>query len=100
VGTPQSKRGAADVSYLQHAIQDTLKVLPKQHKPVLVIKSTVPPGTTAREIVPLFAKAGRKIGRDIGLANNPEFLREGIAWEDFIQPDRIVIGAGDDLSFE
>jgi UDPglucose 6-dehydrogenase len=59
----------------------------------------VPPGTTAREIVPLFAKAGRKIGRDIGLANNPEFLREGIAWEDFIGPDRVVIGAADDLSF-
>jgi len=99
VGTPQSKRGAADVSYLQRAIQDTLKVLTKGRKPVLVIKSTVPPGTTAREIVPLFAKAGRKIGRDIGLANNPEFLREGIAWEDFIQPDRVVIGAADDLSF-
>lgn len=99
VGTPQSKAGAADVSYLQRAISDTLKALPRGRRPVLVIKSTVPPGTTAREIVPLFAKAGRKIGRDIGLANNPEFLREGIAWEDFIQPDRVVIGAADDLSF-
>jgi UDPglucose 6-dehydrogenase len=99
VGTPQSQRGAADVSYLQRAISDTLKALPRGRKPVLVIKSTVPPGTTAREIVPLFAKAGRTIGRDIGLANNPEFLREGVAWEDFIGPDRVVIGAADDLSF-
>jgi UDPglucose 6-dehydrogenase len=99
VGTPQSKQGAADVGFLQRAITDTLKALPRGRKPVLVIKSTVPPGTTAREIVPLFAKAGRKIGRDIGLANNPEFLREGIAWEDFVGPDRVVIGAADDLSF-
>lgn len=100
VGTPQSERGAADVSYLQRAISDTLKALPRGRKPVLVIKSTVPPGTTAREIVPLFAKAGRTIGRDIGLANNPEFLREGVAWEDFIGPDRVVIGAADDFSFK
>ncbi|HTR41912.1 MAG TPA: nucleotide sugar dehydrogenase [Pseudomonadales bacterium] len=99
VGTPQSDEGKADVTFLQRAITDTLKALPRGRKPVLVIKSTVPPGTTAREIVPLFAKAGRKIGRDIGLANNPEFLREGIAWEDFIGPDRVVIGAADDLSF-
>lgn len=99
VGTPQSDEGAADVSFLQKAISDTLQALPRGRKPVLVIKSTVPPGTTAREIVPLFAKAGRAIGRDIGLANNPEFLREGVAWDDFIQPDRIVIGASDDFSY-
>ena len=99
VGTPQSRRGAADVSCLQRAIGDTLKALPPERKPTLVIKSTVPPGTTARRIVPLFARARRTIGRDIGLANNPEFLREGAAWEDFIRPDRVVIGAGDDPSF-
>jgi UDPglucose 6-dehydrogenase len=75
VGTPQSRRGAADVSFLQRAVSDTLKALPPKQKPVLVIKSTVPPGTMARSIVPLFARAGRTIGRDIGLANNPEFLR-------------------------
>jgi UDPglucose 6-dehydrogenase len=99
VGTPQSRSGAADVTFLQRAINDTLKALPPKRRPTLVIKSTVPPGTTARSLVPLFARAGRTIGRDIGLANNPEFLREGIAWEDFIRPDRVVIGAGDDLSF-
>ena len=99
VGTPQSRSGAADVSFLQRAVSDTLKALPPKRKPTLVIKSTVPPGTRRRSIVPLFARAGRTIGRDIGLANNPEFLREGLAWEDFIRPDRVVIGAGDDLSF-
>ena len=99
VGTPQSRSGTADVSFLQRAVSDTLKALPPKRAPTLVIKSTVPPGTTARRIVPLFARAGRTIGRDIGLTNNPEFLREGAAWEDFIQPDRVVIGADDDLSF-
>ncbi len=99
VGTPQSKSGAADVSYLQKAVSDTLAALPADRQPTLVIKSTVPPGTTARSIVPLFARSSRKIGKNIGLANNPEFLREGVAWEDFIGPDRVVIGAGDDLSF-
>ncbi len=100
VGTPQSRSGAADVSFLQRAVSDTLKVLPPKRKPTLVIKSTIPPGTLARSIVPLFARAGRAIGCDIGLASNPEFLREGLAWEDFIQPDRVVIGADDDLSFD
>ena len=99
VGTPQSDSGAADVSFLRRAVSDTLTALPPNRKPTLVIKSTVPPGTTARSIVPLFAGAGRTIGRDVGLANNPEFLREGLAWEDFIRPDRVVIGAGDGLSF-
>ncbi len=99
VGTPQRRNGAADVSFLKRAVSDTLSALPPKRKPTLVIKSTVPPGTLVRSIVPLFARAGRTIGRDIGLANNPEFLREGLAWEDFIQPDRVVIGAGDDRSF-
>lgn len=99
VGTPQTDSGAADVSFLRRAVCDTLKVLPPNRKPTLVVKSTVPPGTLIRSIVPLIASAGRTVGRDIGLANNPEFLREGLAWEDFIRPDRVVIGAGDDRSF-
>ena len=99
VGTPQNRRGAADVSFLQRAVSDTLNALPPKRRPTLVIKSTVPPGTTAHSIVPLFAQAGRKVGRDVGLASNPEFLREGVAWEDFTRPGRVVIGAGDDTSF-
>ncbi|HYA78907.1 MAG TPA: nucleotide sugar dehydrogenase [Candidatus Nitrosopolaris sp.] len=99
VGTPQSRSGAADVSFLQRAVSDTLKALPPKRKPILVIKSTMPPGALARSIMPLFKRAGRMIGRDIGLANNPEFLREGRAWGDFIRPDRVVVGAGDDLSY-
>ena len=64
-----------------------------------MIKSTVPPGTARARILPLFDKARRRIGDDIGLASNPEFLREGVAWTDFTKPDRVVIGAGDEKSF-
>jgi UDPglucose 6-dehydrogenase len=57
-----------------------------------VIKSTVTPGTTEEVIIPLLEKNGRKAGVDFGVCVNPEFLREGFAVEDFLNPDRIVIG--------
>jgi len=57
-----------------------------------VIKSTVTPGTTEEVIIPLLEKNGRKAGVDFGICVNPEFLREGFAVEDFLNPDRIVIG--------
>jgi UDPglucose 6-dehydrogenase len=100
VGTPARPSGEADVSFLTGAIVSTLKSLPAGRRPTLVVKSTVPPGTVQRKICPLFKKAGLVIGSDIGFANNPEFLREGFAWEDFTRPDRVVIGANDSFSFE
>lgn len=57
-----------------------------------VIKSTVIPGTTEEVIIPLLEKNDRKAGVDFGVCVNPEFLREGFAVEDFLSPDRIVIG--------
>jgi UDPglucose 6-dehydrogenase len=99
VGTPSRPSGAADVSFLAEAVKSTLAVIPRGDFKTLVIKSTIPPGTTQRQVRPLFERAGREVGEEIGLANNPEFLREGLAWEDFTQPDRIVIGAGDIASF-
>ncbi|HQD27624.1 MAG TPA: nucleotide sugar dehydrogenase, partial [Methanoculleus thermophilus] len=62
----------------------------------VVVKSTVPPGTTAGTVMPVVLEhAGRD---DIGFAMNPEFLREGLAVEDFLHPDRIVIGSRDGRS--
>ena len=64
----------------------------------IVIKSTVPPSTTKEKIKSILINLGIKVGEEIGLSNNPEFLREGYAWEDFIKPDRVVIGTEDDKS--
>jgi UDPglucose 6-dehydrogenase len=67
---------------------------------VLIIKSTVPPGTAQNEILPYLRAKGISGGNECSLANNPEFLREGKCWEDFIQPDRIVCGTQDEHAAE
>jgi UDPglucose 6-dehydrogenase len=63
------------------------------------VKSTVLPGTTQDLVLPLLEQSsGKKAGTDFGLAMNPEFLREGVAIQDFLTPDRIVIGCYDERS--
>ena len=98
VGTPALPSGAVDVTFLTRAVKAALKQIVTGKFKTFIIKSTLPPGTTDRCIVPLLKSARLKPGRDIGLANNPEFLREGLAWEDFLHPDRIVIGTTDERS--
>jgi len=72
---------------------------------VVVAKSTIPPGTTENLILPTVEKySGRKAGEDFGLCMNPEFLRQGEAVHDSLNPDRIVIGeydekSGDDVEY-
>lgn len=64
---------------------------------VVVVKSTVVPGTTDGTVLPILeASSGKKAGPDFGVGMNPEFLREGEAVEDFFYPDRIVLGAIDE----
>ena len=66
---------------------------------VVVVKRTVVPGTTENTVKPMIESAsGRKIGEEIGLAMNPEFLREGSAVNDMFEPDRVVIGEYDKRS--
>lgn len=98
VGTPNNNRGETDLSYILKAIDSVLKEINKNNYKVLVIKSTVPPSITKHVLQPYIQNKGYNIGIDIGLANNPEFLREGYAWQDFIKPDRIVIGTSDNKS--
>ncbi len=98
VGTPSDEQGKADLKYLFAAIDDILKNRTDNDFKVLVIKSTVPPSTTAKKVLPYLEHKGLKVGKDIGLANNPEFLREGHSWEDFMQPDRVVTGCSDTKS--
>ena len=68
---------------------------------VVIVKSTVVPGTTDDVVRPILEEAsGRTIGSEIGVAMNPEFLREGEAIDDFMNPDRIVIGGIDERSID
>jgi len=62
----------------------------------VVVKSTVPPGTTERVVIHEVLENRHLKNQDIGFAMNPEFLREGRAIQDFMRPDRIIIGSADD----
>ena len=95
VGTPSDEKGIADLSILNSAIENVLALTRGTAFSLLVIKSTVPPGTTA-QIERKFKQPGSNNG-NIYFANNPEFLREGHAWKDFVYPDRIVIGSNDEI---
>lgn len=100
VGTPYGENGEADLTYLYGAIEQTLESMKDSRFRVLVTKSTIPPGTTKNRIVPFIEKKGLKVGVGFGVANNPEFLREGHCWDDFINADRIVLGVSDEKSAE
>ncbi|WP_248925706.1 UDP-glucose dehydrogenase family protein [Paenibacillus hamazuiensis] len=95
VGTPSGPDGATDLSDLIAAVRACLEQLSPDRFRVHAIKSTVPPGTTAGFIGPMIERSGFRLGETAGLVNNPEFLREGSAWRDFIEADRIVIGEAD-----
>ncbi|SHG85591.1 UDP-glucose dehydrogenase family protein [Pedobacter caeni] len=86
--TPPGGDGAADLSYILGAAKDISKLV-TEYK-VIVNKSTVPVGT-ADKVQAVF-KAHTDI--EIDVVSNPEFLREGVAVEDFMKPDRVVIGTG------
>jgi UDPglucose 6-dehydrogenase len=89
VGTPSSRRGDgyADLTYIYEAAREIAPLL--QHYTVIITKSTVPVGT-ARQV----ARIVRELNPDcdFDVASNPEFLREGAAINDFMRPDRIIIG--------
>jgi len=97
VGTPfDGKR--IDLGYVRQAARDVgaaLRDLGRYH--VVVLKSTVVPGTTDDVVRPLLEEAsGGRAGVDFGVGMNPEFLTEGVAVRDFMEPDRIVIGGMDE----
>ena len=86
VPTPQGDDGSADLSYVQQAAEQISPHLP--HEAIVVNKSTVPVGST--KVVERALKRP-----DIRVVSNPEFLREGSAVQDFLKPDRVVVGADD-----
>jgi UDPglucose 6-dehydrogenase/GDP-mannose 6-dehydrogenase len=101
VGTPFVK-GKINLNYIKDTAKDIGKTLKdKTDYHVIVVKSTVPPGTTDELILPILERySGKKSGRDFGIGMNPEFLREGSAISDFMNPDRIIIGGIDKKTTE
>ena len=91
VGTPPKADGSPDMSFYQQAAKDVAEAM-NGYK-VLVTKSTVPIGTG--EWLRNFVRENLKIETNFGVASNPEFLREGAAIEDFMHPDRVVIGSNE-----
>lgn len=98
VGTPYGEHGRADLRYLFEAIDATLNSVHDGKYRVLVVKSTVPPSTTSEKVLPYVKENYGHLLNQLGIANNPEFLREGHCWEDFINADRIVLGCNDEKS--
>jgi GDP-mannose 6-dehydrogenase len=100
VGTPSMAGGALETSYVRRVaaqIGEALASKPDYH--VVVIRSTVLPGTVEDVVAPiLVASSGKRLGPDFGLCFHPEFLREGSSVKDFREPPKIVIGAGDPRS--
>ncbi len=91
VGTPPKEDGSPDMSYYQQAAKDIAEAM-NGYK-VLVTKSTVPVGTGKwlRE----FIEKNQTTKTNFGVASNPEFLREGAAIDDFMRPDRVVVGSNE-----
>lgn len=97
VGTPSLRDGSVDLTYLKKAVKNCAKRLAeKEDYSLVVVRSTVPPGTTEDVVKPIIEQYSRKkAGTAFGLAMSPEFLREGSAMHDVAHPDRILIGEYD-----
>ncbi|OGZ70639.1 MAG: hypothetical protein A2980_00135 [Candidatus Staskawiczbacteria bacterium RIFCSPLOWO2_01_FULL_33_13] len=100
VGTPSKKNDDIDLTYIKKVSEQIGKALAsKKEYHLVVVKSTVAPETTLKVVLPLLEKySKKKAGITFGVCMNPEFLREGVAIDDFMNPDRIVIGEFDKKS--
>jgi len=94
VGTPSKFDGGTDFRYIESVINDISKVLKRiDSRPLIVVRSTCLPGSMEDRIKPLLEKkSGLVVDKDIDLVFHPEFLREGVAIEDFTNPPKIVVG--------
>ena len=102
VGTPSKSDGNINLQFLESAAHDIGDALNKKDTyHLVVVKSTVVPGTTQGIVKSILEKVSqKKCGSDFGLCMNPEFLRQGSAFEDTLHSDRVVIGEYDKKSGE
>ena len=94
VGTPEKKNGEIDLSFIKEVVRSVGKLISKnKKKPIILIKSTVIPGTMKNVVLPILERnSKKKAGKDFGLISNPEFLQEGKAIHDTIKPHVVVLG--------
>jgi UDPglucose 6-dehydrogenase len=99
VGTPPDESGAAD---LKHVLAAAQAIGERISQPAVIVNKSTVPVNTAAKVEAVVAQALRRRGKDIkfAVASNPEFLKEGAAIEDFLRPDRIIIGASDEWAIE
>ena len=100
VGTPTSEDGGCDFSYIDAAARSIgAGLAQKDEFHVVVMRCSIPPGTTLGMMAPVIEEvSGKKVGVDFGVCFNPEFLREGVAVEDFYAPPKTVVGVTDERS--
>lgn len=98
VGTPTSEDGGCDDRFIKSAAFEIGHGLAgKDDFHVVVMRCSIPPGTTLNVMTPIIEQiSGKRAGIDFGVAFNPEFLREGVAVEDFYAPPKTVIGTTDE----
>lgn len=97
VGTPSLRNGKLDLGHIEPVCREIGTALKKKNTfHLVVLRSTVLPGTAETIVVPALEKAsGKKIGKEFGVCVNPEFMREGTAVADFLEPAMTIIGAAD-----
>ena len=102
VGTPSRSNGSIDLRYIENVCTNIGTALrEKDEYHLVVVRSTVLPGTTLNVIGPLLEEvSGKKINQGFGLAFNPEFLRESTAIYDFFHPPKTVVGSGSQKNAE
>jgi UDPglucose 6-dehydrogenase len=94
--TPPGENGSADLKYVLGVADDLGKLIKPGEYKVIVDKSTVPVGTAEKVREAVLKSAHENIEDAFDVVSNPEFLREGVAVEDFMKPDRVVVGTNSD----
>src|SRR4051812_11000980 len=101
--TPPGENGSADLKYILGVADQLGKMISSEDYKVIIDKSTVPVGT-AEKVRDCILKSAKSVGQDLSksfdVVSNPEFLREGVAVEDFMKPDRVVIGTSSERAIK